>query len=36
MGSNDMQMMMKDSTMTKNFTHGTMANPEMMQSMMVK
>jgi hypothetical protein len=22
MGSNDMQMMMKDSTMTKNFMHG--------------
>jgi hypothetical protein len=33
MGDNGMQMMMKDS-MTKNFMHGTMANPEMMQSMM--
>jgi hypothetical protein len=34
MGDNGMQMMMKDSMMTKNFMHGTMANPEMMQSMM--
>jgi hypothetical protein len=33
MGDNGM-MMMKDSMMTKNFMHGTMANPEMMQSMM--
>jgi predicted hydrolase (HD superfamily) len=33
MGDNGMQMM-KDSMMTKNFMHGTMANPEMMQSMM--
>jgi hypothetical protein len=33
MGSTDMQMMMKNNVeMTKNFMHGTMANPEMMQS----
>ena len=34
MGNNGMQMMMKDSMMTKNSMHGTMINSEMMQSMM--
>jgi hypothetical protein len=34
MGDNGMQMMMKRQHDDKNFMHGTMANPEMMQSMM--